>query len=354
MAHLLKLIQMQLLVDFNSFWSSLCTDVRNASESVYVQTFSFEGDSIGQGLARLLSESRAIDRRVLVDAFTKYVLSDKFRFAPSHWFDQALKREARETRSMISALTAQGIQVQFTNPLSITTPNFLRRDHKKIVVIDDRIAYLGGINFSEHNAAWHDLMLRIEDANAARFLSRDFLSTWKGERHAGKGRFEGLTISTLDGRTNERAFAEVLQLIDSAQSEIFVESPYISFPFFDHLQAARKRGVRVAVITPAQNNWGLVGTYAERAAARAGVNLHLYQGRMTHLKAMLIDRACLILGSSNFDYLSYKLHQELLAFITSPELIAEFERQVIKPDLENSLAVNTHNSDALAFPSETV
>ncbi|HYE71857.1 MAG TPA: phospholipase D-like domain-containing protein, partial [Blastocatellia bacterium] len=106
--------------------------------------------------------------------------------------------------------------------------------------------------------------------------------------------------------------------------------------------------------TPAQNNWRSIGKYAERAALRAGVNLHLYQGRMTHLKAMLIDRQCLILGSSNFDYLSYKLHQELLAFITSPGLIAEFEKQVVLPDLENSRAIIWHQADALAFPSKTV
>lgn len=324
---------MQLLVDFNPFWAQLCADVRVAGEAVYVQTFSFEGDRVGQGLASLLVESRAIDRRVLADAFTKYVLSDKFRFAPLHGFDEALRREARESKAMVARLQSRGVAVRFTNPIKLTRPNFLRRDHKKIVVIDDRIAYIGGINFSEHNAAWHDLMLRIDDARAVRFLRDDFLATWKGERRAAEGCFEDLTLNTLDGRTNERVFAKVLRLIDDARKEIFVESPYLSFPFFDRLRAATQRGVCVDVVMPAQNNWGLVGKYAERAAQKSGVNLHLYPQRMTHLKAMLIDRRCLILGSSNFDYLSYKLHQELLAFVTEPQLVADFEGQVMQPDL---------------------
>jgi cardiolipin synthase A/B len=324
---------LRLLVDFDSFWASLCADVAGAREAVYVQTFSFEGDAVGLELAALLGSSRAVDRRVLADSFTRYVISDKFRFAPRHWFDRELRGEARATRAMVAGLAAAGVPVKFTNPPRLTTPNFLRRDHKKIVVVDDRIAYVGGINFSEHNAAWHDLMLRIEDASAARFLRDDFLSTWKGESRAGRGSFGELTLSTLDGRANERAFADVLGLIDAAREEIFVESPYVSFPFFGRLRAARQRGVKVDVVVPGENNWGSVGRYIERAAARSGVNLHRYPGRMTHLKAMLIDRECLILGSSNFDYLSYKLHQELLAFVTAPEVIADFRRRVSEPDV---------------------
>lgn len=347
-------MSMRVLVNFESFWPQLCADVRAARESVYLQTFSFEGDSVGQGLAVLLAASRALDRRVLADAFTKYVLSDKFRFAPRRWFDREVRAEARATRVMITELESRGVGVRFTNPVRLTKPNFLRRDHKKIIVVDDRVAYVGGINFSEHNAAWHDLMLRSEDPAAARFLRDDFLSTWKGERRAARGDFDGLTLVSLDGHTNAQAFDEVLRLIDAARAEIFVESPYLSFPFFDRLSAAQRRGVRVAVVMPERNNWGFVGRYAARAAARAGIDLHLYRGQMTHLKALLVDRRCLVLGSSNFDYLSYRLHQELLAFITAPAVIADFEQRVMLPDLENSRAVADTRAPGSALSSKMV
>jgi cardiolipin synthase len=60
---------------------------------------------------------------------------------------------------------------------------------------------------------------------------------------------------------------------------------------------------------------------------------------MSHLKAMLIDGEYLIAGSSNFDYLSYRIHQELLAVITNPAIVADFSRRVMAPDLANARSV---------------
>ena len=65
---------------------------------------------------------------------------------------------------------------------------------------------------------------------------------------------------------------------------------------------------------------------------------------MTHLKAMLIDDRYLIAGSANFDYLSYRLYQEIIAIISDPLLIADFRARVMLPDLANSLAVDCQAS----------
>jgi len=76
---------------------------------------------------------------------------------------------------------------------------------------------------------------------------------------------------------------------------------------------------------------------ARLESARAGIDLRLYQSGMSHLKAMLIDDEYLIAGSSNFDYLSYRIHQELMGIFTAPELIADFQLRVMLPDLTNSV-----------------
>src|SRR6185369_1589699 len=112
-----------------------------------------------------------------------------------------------------------------------------------------------------------------------------------------------------DGRHNRRAFQRVLELIDRAQRRVFVESPYITFPFYERLRAAAFRGVEVRIVTPGQNNWRLFRNYARLESARSGIDLRLYRGGMSHLKSMLIDDDYLIAGSSNFDYLSYRLYQ---------------------------------------------
>src|SRR5205807_3059281 len=138
-----------------------------------------------------------------------------------------------------------GVAIRFTNPYRLTPRKFLSRNHKKLIVIDDSVAYIGGINFSEHNAAWHDMMLRIDDADAVAFLRADFLSTWQDENQSDRQTFGGLELFTLDGQANRKAFQRVFDLIDAAQESIFVESPYITFPFYERLREATDRGVNV-------------------------------------------------------------------------------------------------------------
>ena len=67
----------ELLVNFNEFWSRLSADIHAAKESVFIQTFALEGDSIGKQLSDTLLASCAKDRRILADSFTRIVLSDR-------------------------------------------------------------------------------------------------------------------------------------------------------------------------------------------------------------------------------------------------------------------------------------
>ena len=332
-------MSIELLVDFKQFWSRLREDIASAQQSVFVQTFAFEGDTVGKQLSKALLSSPAQDKRILADSFTRIVLNDRFRYSPNNLFDRELRSEARATTEMIDEIKRAGVELKFTNPYGVTPRRLLSRNHKKLIVIDDQTAYIGGINFSEHNAAWHDMMLRVDNANAVVFLREDFLSTWAGRNQLGRGTFDGVELFTLDGRQNRAAFQRVLDLIDGARQTIFVESPYITFPFYERLREAARRDVDVKIVTPEQNNWSYFAKYARVESARSQIDLRLYQGGMSHLKAMLIDDEYLIAGSSNFDYLSYRLYQEVLAVITAPEVIAEFRERVMLPDLASSVAV---------------
>ena len=328
-----------LLVNFEEFWTRLSEDIASAQQSVFVQTFAFEGDSVGKQLSSALLSSAASDQRVLADSFTRVVLSDRFRYSPGNFFDDELRHEARETATMMGELKSNGVEIRYTNPYGLSPRRLLGRNHKKLIVLDGHTAYIGGINFSEHNAAWHDMMLRIEDESVAAFLSEDFRATWDGHDRVAGGQFDGIELFTADGRSNRAVFQGVLDLIDGAQQTIFVESPYITFPFFERLRAATRRDVAVKIVTPGQNNWRFFANYARLESARSEIDLRLFQGGMSHLKAMLIDGETLIAGSSNFDYLSYRIHQELLAVITNPEVVADFRQRVMAPDLANALSV---------------
>jgi cardiolipin synthase len=335
---------MELLVDFKQFWPRLQQDIAAARESVLIQTFALEGDDVGLELSAVLKSSRATVKRILADSFTRVVLSDRFKYSPGNLFDADLRDEARSTRQMISALQAQGVEIQFTNPYGIAPRRLLSRNHKKLIVIDDCTAYIGGINFSEHNASWHDMMIRIDDRPAVRLLIEDFKATWSGRNLFAAELFGDIELLTLDGRGNRQVFQRVIDLIDDAETSIFVESPYITFPFYERLREAARRDVDVKIVTPDANNWSCFANYARRESARSKIDLRLYQGGMTHLKAMLIDNQYLIAGSSNFDYLSYRLYQEIVAIITDEKLIADFRERVMLPDLANSLAVHCEAS----------
>ena len=335
----------ELLVNFNEFWLRLSADIAGAQHSVFVQTFAFEGDSVGKQLAAALVSSTAPDKRVLADSFTRIVLSDRFKYLPANYFDRELRDEVHETTQMMSELERAGVQIRFTNPYGLSPRKLLSRNHKKLIVIDRDVAYIGGINFSEHNAAWHDMMLRIDDADAVRFLADDFVSSWNGDDRLDSQQTTDVGLFTLDGRQNRPAFQRVLDLIDEARESIFVESPYITFPFYEHLREATRRSVDVKIVTPKANNWSYFANYARLESARSRIDLRLYRDGMSHLKAMLIDDKYLVAGSSNFDYFSYRIYQEIVAVFTDARLIADFRERVMVPDLANSVAVDCRASE---------
>jgi cardiolipin synthase len=336
---------MRLLVDAAEFRESLAQDLASARFSAFVQALSFEGDAAGSSVAELLARSPARDRRVLVDAFTRHVLSDRFRWRPRNVLSLRLWREARATRRMFRGLGRHGVEVRFVNPAGPLFWRFAARNHKKLVALDRRVAYVGGINFSDHNFAWHDLMLRLEDARVAGFLSDDFIATWQGRDRAGSLRLPGLTLHALDGRRNEAVFDEILELIARARDEVFIQCPYVSDPFSRELRRAARRGVHVTVLMPEHHNFPLLCEGIACVAAESPVELRLYRERMTHMKALLVDRRCLVLGSANYDVWSYHSQQEYLAVLTDPAIVGEFQRRVAEPDLAHSLPALPRDGD---------
>ena len=329
-------MRMEILVDSGEFMTRLEQDLRQAQARVAVQTMSFEGDSAGDQLAAALTSCPAPTRLLLVDSYSRFVVSDKFRFFPKYWRDTELRHEIRRMRTTLAVLQASGVDVKLTNPLDPLLIRFMARNHKKMILIDGRVAYIGGVNFCDHNFAWHDMMIRFESEEVTEFLWEDFLATWRGVNRCAQRDFAGVWLASLDGRRNASILTPVIRAINGARRRIVVESGYITFPFFRWLRAARARGVEVVLLTPEMNNKPIVSHYLLWEATRARLEIRLYPGRMSHLKAMLIDDATLVAGSSNFDYISHATQQEIVAMVRDPAAIEEFRRRVLAPDLVRS------------------
>src|ERR1044072_6707752 len=103
----------ELLVNFEEFWLRLRQDIAAANKAVLIQTFAFEGDSIGEQLAAALLACRASDKRILADSFTRVVFSDKCRFWPASLLDQTLKDELEKTSALRDQLQSAGIEIRF-------------------------------------------------------------------------------------------------------------------------------------------------------------------------------------------------------------------------------------------------
>ena len=328
---------MRLVVDSPAFMAQLERDVAGASRSVHAQVMSFEGDEAGKRFASLLLGRKDLERTLIIDQYSLFHISDRFLVHPKNALNRDLWHERRETLRVARQLSDDGVTVHWTNPVGVLFLEFISRNHKKAVVVDDRIVYLGGINVCDHNFAWRDVMLRIEDERVGAFMSHDIRATLRGENLPSRGDFGDLEIALLDGESNLTLYEPVLGLIREARESIVVQSAYLTFPCFDYLAEAAGRGVAVTLVTPKDNNKPRMSAYAEWAAARAGATVRLYDGRMSHIKAMLVDDAALVVGSSNFDYLSFHTQQEVLAIVRRPEVIAQYRREVLEPDLAQSV-----------------
>ena len=328
----------RLLVDSDEFSSQLLQDIAAARSTVYIQAMTFDADESGLRVARALMEASAPDRRVLIDEASRFIVSDRFIYTPANWRDRELRREWEATRKLAEDFQRHGVQVKITNPFGRLWLCFFARNHKKLAVIDGRIAYIGGINFSDHNFAWHDMMLRIEHPGIAAFLEEDFLSTCKGRNRSAFRSFPGIDIYLLDGRSNARTFEPILDLIRAAREDIFIESTYFALPFFDYLREIGPGRPPTVLLTSKVNNWPQMRDYIPWETRRSGVDLRLYPDRLTHLKAILVDGRELIMGSANFDFFSYSIYQEIVAVVHDPVVISEFKDRVVAPDLKKSVS----------------
>lgn len=325
----------ELLVDAGEFWERLREDLASAEHSAYVQTFSFEGDRVGTALGRALERCRAPDKRLQVDSYTRLYHNDRLVPGPA-WLDRSFRREVLLTRRWVERLRARGTGVRFGNPLWPGPTRILRRNHKKVALVDDRIVYLGGINFSDHNFDWHDMMFRVEDPALARLLASDFRASWSGASRAMDVTVGPLRILSLNGRGNAGQLEPVVDLIRGATRSVDVVSAYLSDPFTRHLAEASRRGVRVRILTPARNNKSNLARHVIQQGHRHGFEVFKYAGGMSHMKAMVVDDATLVAGSSNFDSMSYHILEELLFITRDSRFVEPFRRRVWEPDMASA------------------
>ena len=325
---------MDFLTSADQFMARARTDMLSAKRRALVQAMTFEGDAAGEQCAEALDASLASDRRLLFDAYSLMVVSDRWLIDPRHLRSRIVRKEREETLTMMRRLERNGISVRILHPLGAAGRHLPLRNHKKLVVCDDTV-YIGGINFSDHNFAWRDMMVRLESAGLAEWLVMDFERAWNGTPEYQVFKDDTLRLDALPGVGNPEHWRFLREMICAAQKQIVVLSPYLTFPFIEWLGDARKRGVTVTVVSPAGNNKQAVADYLWGECQRLKLDLELYPG-MSHLKAMRIDDDKLVVGSSNFDFVSYEAQAEYVLTCTDREICKRFDEKITNIDREKS------------------
>ncbi len=305
-----------------------------------MQFSTFEGDAAGAELAELLLERAAhgVEVRMLLDCYSDVIVDDIYPIALHR--RGAASKERDRTRALLERLAAGGVAIKRTAPPGFLGRFLLYRDHKKMVVLDDAVAFIGGINISEHNYAWHDFMVRIDGPLAAE-LGAEHTSTWAGatvtlDRPRADADY---LINQCAGRGS--IVDEVLRLVDGAERRVVFESPYL---LGDRIEAAILRR-RAAASRSRSSCRGAANRFHSRLWVRKllrrfrhpSIRCYGYQqcGGMTHAKLLIVDDRIATFGSLNFLELEALTQKELNVFTRDPAIIGSLN-ELVERDLAAS------------------
>lgn len=315
---------------------SIIEEIDRSSSTCHLQFYIWEAggrvDTITEALTRAVA--RGVTCRILLDS----IGSRSF-----------LKSKAAK------ALKKNGIKVQESLPAGIFKALFSRidiRNHRKIVVIDGKVAYTGSQNMVDPDVFkkeagvgnWIDVMVKVEGP-VVESLAGTFLSDWVLETDVGQFRPEVLLKDMSKVRTTgdivklpivgdsavqlvpsgpvvvpEAIHSLLLTTIYAARQEIIMTTPYFipDEPLLAALKAAAQRGVTVKIIVPKKNDSRLV-KYASQARymelTDAGVDIFLFHGGLLHSKTITVDGSFSLFGSVNLDMRSFWLNFEATLFI---------------------------------------
>jgi cardiolipin synthase A/B len=347
-----------LLQDGAATYAAMFAAIRSARDHVNLETYIFEDDAIGQQFADLLIEQQA--RGVQVNLIYDSVGA---LGTPKAFFER---------------LAAAGIAVlEFNpvNPLAVKTTWLVNnRDHRKLLVVDGRTAFLGGINISSvyssgsvprrrgktaaDPADWRDTHVQIDGPVVAE-LQKLFLETWakqRGQPLAPRDYFprlepQGRDIVRAIGSTPDDPYSLIyltlISAIGNAEREVHLTHAYfIPDPqLLDALTDAAGRGVDVKLILPSHSDSELTfhaGRSHYAALLAAGVRIHERRGALLHSKTAVIDGVWSCVGSTNLDWRSFIDNDEVNAVILGRDFAQQMKAMFAK-DLEASEAIDAQS-----------
>lgn len=332
----------KVLVNGEQKFPELLEAMKQAKHHIHIEYYIYEYDDIGTQIVDILiaKAKEGVEVRFIYDDFGSPAIKKKLE-----------KR-----------MSEAGIQVHpFHKVLFYLLANRLNyRNHRKVVIIDGKIAFTGGINVCDkyinngkHKLFWRDTHVRI-DGPAVYYLQFLFIADWTfcctDELITGPVYFPG-NIQTKDNcfvqvaaggpdSKHPSVLLSILQAIYLAKKEILITTPYFipGDSIMDALIAASLSGLEVKLLVPGKGDSRLVNAAAKSYYSRlldAGVEIYLYTKGFVHAKTIVTDGQLSIIGTANMDYRSFELNFEVNVIVYDEDTGGKL-RDVFYEDLEVS------------------
>lgn len=316
-------------------------EISKARNHIHLQSYIFVDDKTGGRFKRLLIEKakEGVEVRVMFDGIGSFFLKDGF----------------------VKEMERAGIEVIMFSPLRFVTPvsRINYRNHRKILVIDGKIGFLGGVNIADRyyygtsSGEWHDTHMRIVGESvfslqACFLMDRQFALKRRlhfrkkyyppvdinNERHI-KGKH---IISQIISSGPDSDWSGIMQCyfsaITAARSHIYIVTPYFTpcETILNAIKIAALGDVDVRIMLPEKSDtriahWSTMSYVAE--LLEAGVKIYLFKKGFNHSKVISIDGGMSIVGSANMDIRSFEHNFEVMSVIYNRDCAAAIEKQFV-------------------------
>lgn len=346
----------RLLVDATIAYEQMLSAIEQARHHIHVLFYIWQADETGgrfrDALARKAREG--VEVRLLFDDYGSPRLRGRF----------------------MSSLRETGAKVAPFMPLRLNiVPAYNFRNHRKLVIIDGRVGFAGGINIGdEHLRAWHDCAIRIEGpaldqlqevfADDWYFATREnlaeaaYFGKWHNGASGGPGSASVAVVASGPDTRHNAMHDLVFFAINETRKRLWLMTPYFipSASMMTALRTAVYRGVDVRIIVPEKSDVPLVRRASRSYYAdllEVGVRIFEYRPVTLHAKAIVFDEHLALIGSANLDTRSFRLNFEASCFIGSVDFNRELA-EVIERDLSNSHEILLEDIERLPWSSQVI
>jgi len=327
----------RLLMSGKEKFDNLFEAIRQAKSSIHMEYFNFRNDSIANLLYDLLREKcqQGVEVRCLFDGFG------------NDSNNQPLRKEH------LRKLRADGIQIYEFDPIRFPWVNHIwPRDHRKIVVIDGRIGYTGGMNVADYYIVgteqvgeWRDMHCRLEGPVVSE-LQTIFIRMWKRitKEELNDPKYyqavpagdKTIAIANREPRTtNEIMRRFYINALDNAKDSVKIVNPYFAPPpsLLKALERCAERGVKLDILISSKYDIPLMPDmviYYMKKLAKRGARVWRYRPGFHHSKIMMVDGKYCTVGSTNLDSRGMRFDYEINAIIIDSVTTRQLENRFME------------------------